>query len=117
MRFGIPAQKPAPGEIRPLRRRDLRASHRRSGRDRGAGPVREDNFTAVRTPLWIDRAMSGVQSSTGTGIFRALTCPVRTAIFEARCLRVPQAVDPTEVRSTPVLSSFSFALLPYPRVH
>jgi len=49
---------------------------RRSGVDRGAGPIREDNFTAVRNSLGIDGAMSGSQSSAGTGIFRALTCPV-----------------------------------------
>ena len=33
---------------------------RRSGVDRGAGAIREDNFTAVRDSLWIDGAMSGV---------------------------------------------------------
>src|SRR5438128_4890921 len=49
---------------------------RRSGVDRSAGAIREDNFTAVRNSLWIDRAMSGAQSSAGAGVFRALTCPV-----------------------------------------
>jgi hypothetical protein len=33
---------------------------RRSGVDRGAGSIREDNFTAVRNSLGIDGAMSGV---------------------------------------------------------
>jgi hypothetical protein len=32
---------------------------RRSGVDRGASLIREDNFTAVRNPLGIDGAMSG----------------------------------------------------------
>src|SRR5436305_9749462 len=49
---------------------------RRSGVDRGAGAIREDNFAAVRNSLGIDGAMSGAQSSAGTGVFRALTCPV-----------------------------------------
>src|SRR5438067_2174882 len=49
---------------------------RRSGIDRGAGAIREDNLTAVRNSLGIDRAMSGSQSSAGTGVFSALTCPV-----------------------------------------
>src|SRR5260370_24550466 len=49
---------------------------RRSGVDRGAGAIREDNFTAVPNSLRIDGAMSGVQSSAGTGKFRALTCPL-----------------------------------------
>ncbi len=49
---------------------------RRSGIDRCAGPIRENNFTAVRNPLWIDGAMSGAQSSAGTGVFSALACPV-----------------------------------------
>jgi hypothetical protein len=33
---------------------------RRSGVDRGAGAIREDNFTAVGNSLGIDGAMSGV---------------------------------------------------------
>jgi hypothetical protein len=48
----------------------------RSGVDRGAGAIREDNFTAVRNSLWIDSAMSGVQALTGAGVFRSLTCRV-----------------------------------------
>jgi hypothetical protein len=36
------------------------ANDRRSGIDRSAGAIREDNFTAVRDSFWIDRAMSGV---------------------------------------------------------
>jgi hypothetical protein len=38
-------------------------NNRRSGIDRGAGAIREDHFTAVRNSFWIDRAMSGAQSS------------------------------------------------------
>src|SRR6266404_4827240 len=51
---------------------------RRPGVDRGAGAIREDNFTAVRNPFWIDRAMSGAQSSSRTGIFdgSSLICPI-----------------------------------------
>ena len=47
-----------------------------SGVDRGAGAIREDNFTAVRNSLGIDGAMSGVKSSAGTGEFGALASPV-----------------------------------------
>jgi len=35
---------------------------RRSGVDRGAGAIREHNFTAIRNSLGIDGAMSGAQS-------------------------------------------------------
>ena len=35
------------------------ANDRWSGIDRGAGAIREDNFTAVRNSLWIDGALSG----------------------------------------------------------
>src|SRR4029077_12887359 len=52
------------------------ANHRRSGVDRSAGAIREDNFAAVRNSLGIDSAMSGVQSSAGTGVFVTLTCPI-----------------------------------------
>src|SRR6266516_2359036 len=48
----------------------------RTGVDRGAGAIQEDNFTAVRNSLGIDRAMSGAQSSAGAGEFGALACPV-----------------------------------------
>jgi hypothetical protein len=48
----------------------------RSGVDGGAGAIREDNFTPVRNSLWIDSAMSGVQTLTGAGVFRSLTCRV-----------------------------------------
>src|SRR5205809_4430957 len=49
---------------------------RRSGVDRGAGTIWEDNFTAVRNSLGIDGAMSGAQSLAGAGEFRAFACPV-----------------------------------------
>ena len=52
------------------------ANDRRSGVDRGAGAIREDNFSAVRNSLWIDGAMPGMQSSAGAGEFGALACPV-----------------------------------------
>ena len=52
------------------------ANDRRSGVDRGARAIREDNFTAVRNSLGIDGAMSLAQSSAGTGIFIPLACPV-----------------------------------------
>ena len=48
----------------------------RSGVDRGAGAIRENNFAAVGNSLGIDGAMSGVQSSARTGEFGALTRPV-----------------------------------------
>src|SRR5260370_40065449 len=54
----------------------LATNDRRSGVDCGAGAIREDNFTAVRNSLWIDSAMSGVQSWPGTGVFRAPAGPV-----------------------------------------
>jgi len=45
----------------------------RSGVNRGAGAIREDNFTAVRNSLGIDGAMSGAQSSTRARIFPGLS--------------------------------------------
>src|ERR1700676_4296545 len=52
------------------------ANDRRSGIDRGAGAIREDNFAPIRNSFWIDRAMSGAQPCAGAGVFGALTCPV-----------------------------------------
>ena len=46
--------------VRPQRRAALRLIDRRSGVDRGAGAIREDNFAAVGNSLGIDGAMSGV---------------------------------------------------------
>src|SRR5436189_5186349 len=46
---------------------------RRPGVDRGAGAIREDNFTAIRNSFWIDRAMSGSQSSTRARVFAGLS--------------------------------------------
>jgi len=61
-------------------------NHRRSGVDRCAGAIRENNFTAVRNSLGIDGAMSGVQSSAGTGEAGALACPVTGDTSQDRLL-------------------------------
>ena len=51
----------------------------RSGVNRCARAIRENNFAAIRNSFWIDGAMSGPQTPAGTGVFagRSVTgCPV-----------------------------------------
>ena len=48
-------------------------NNRRSGVNRGACAIREDNFTAVRNSLGIDGTMSGAQSCTRARIFPGLS--------------------------------------------
>jgi len=62
------------------------ASDRRSGIDCGARFIGENNFAAIRDSLGIDRAMSGAQTSTGAGVFRALACPVTRNARQDRVL-------------------------------
>lgn len=51
-------------------------NHCRSGVDRGADAIRENNFAPVRNSFRIDRAMSGAQTLPGTGVSGALTRPI-----------------------------------------
>jgi hypothetical protein len=47
-----------------------------SGIDRGADCIRKNDFAAVWNSFRIDGAMSGAQTSPGTGELRALTRPI-----------------------------------------
>ena len=49
---------------------------RRAGIDRGADGIGKNDFAAVRNSFRIDRAMSGAQTSPGTGEFRAFIRPI-----------------------------------------
>ena len=48
----------------------------RAGVNGSAGAIGEDDFAAIRNPLWIDGAMPGSESSAGTSDFGAFTCPI-----------------------------------------
>ena len=56
--------------------RGFATNDRRSGIDRSADCIGENDFAAVRNSVRIDGAMPGAQTSPGTGELRALTPPI-----------------------------------------